>query len=527
MKNIFLKIVCISIVLSFLLLVDASFVNKRNFASGASNSDCKIELQFKVGDKSYTKNNKTQPAMDAMPEMKSNRMFLMIRYVAEAVGAKVEWIAATKMVKITRRDGQVIEMVVGSGKAKINGVASQIDMNNLSVVPYISQGRTYCPLRFVATSLGATGENDIIWDQQNKSATLFFDDPDCTSDEEVVPPSNFVLVPANSKLGINEPFYVSKYYMKIKDKSDGNQKYDSSFVAESRASGTPWIGLTMEQAKAECEALGEGYSLISNSEWLTIAHDMEKVAKNWSDNSAHETGQSSAKLNIGHVCRYGPRGIGGRVDAGKNNGVYNGESLLEASTDDNNGCYGYKAIDADKWGKVAKPELNKNGWNLYRRTFYLTNGSVLWDFGGNVWSWTDFFVPKAKDRAHIDGHIDECYLEINACNTFSDKMKAVDIQSLNPAITDVTRYQGKNYYPKGEDKWGFVMDEYTNLNCLGRYHPTSNDDSAGLIMRGCSYMHGDGVAGIYSIGMGYNKNPSHIECEVGFRCVWRPTKQSR
>lgn len=142
----------------------------------------------------------------------------------------------------------------------------------------------------------------------------------------------------------------------------------------------------------------------------------------------------------------------------------------------------------------------------------------------NAWSWTDLFVPKAKDRAHIDGHIDECYLEINACNTFSDKMKAIDLQSLNPSITDVTRYQGKNYFPKGEDKYGFVTDTYTNYNGLGRYHPTSRDDSAGLAMRGCSYMHGDAMGGIYSIAMGYNKNPDHIECEVGFRCVWRPKK---
>ena len=177
-----------------------------------------------------------------------------------------------------------------------------------------------------------------------------------------------------------------------------------------------------------------------------------------------------------------------------------------------------------KWGKVEKPMLDSNGWNLYRRTFYLTNGEVLWDFGGNVWSWTDFFVPKAKDRARIDGHIDECYLEINACNTFSDVMKPENIQSLNPDIADKTKYTGSNYYPKGEDKNGVVVDQYTNLNRLGRYHPTSRDDSAGLAMRGTSYMHGDAMAGIYSIAMGYNQNPNEIECEVGFRCVWRPVK---
>ncbi|MDD4614870.1 MAG: hypothetical protein PHI40_05640, partial [Caldisericia bacterium] len=170
--------------------------------------------------------------------------------------------------------------------------------------------------------------------------------------------------------------------------------------------------------------------------------------------------------------------------------------------------------------------LDNNGWNLYRRTHYLTNGEVIWDFSGNVWSWTDYYIEKSKDRCRIDSHYDECYLEINACNTFSDVMLPSHIQSFNPAIADTSLYTGKNYYPKGEDKYGFVVNEATNRNGLGRFHPTTRDTTAGVGMRGTSYMHGDAMGGIYSLAMGYGPNPSHIECEVGFRCVWRPVSNS-
>jgi len=301
-----------------------------------------------------------------------------------------------------------------------------------------------------------------------------------------------------------------------------NQKYSPHFIAESRASGTPWIGLTMEQAKEACQALGEGYSLITNEEWMTIAHDMERNPKNWSDHQTHEKGRSNAKLNIGNVCRYGPRGNGGRIDKGRNNPYY-GEGALPASEDDDNGVFGYKAYTCGNWGKIEAPTLDKNGWNLYRRTHYLTNGEVIWDFAGNVWSWTDYYIEKSKDRCRIDSHYDECYLEINACNTFSDVMLPSHIQSRNPAIADRSLYTGSKYYPKGEDKYGFVVNETTNRNGLGRYHPTTRDTTAGVGMRGTSYMHGDAMGGIYSLAMGYGPNPSHVECEVGFRCVWRPT----
>ena len=278
----------------------------------SSSENSRIVLTFTEGSTSYTVDGAVK-TMDSAPVVRNGRVFLLVRFVAEECSASLDWDAGTKTTTIHTSKGETIKMTLGSATAYRNGKPVQIDSSNPNVVPFTVNSRFMCPLRFTGELFGATGPNDILWDQKTRTATLSIQR---TSDEqaEITPPTGFVKVPANPKLGINEPFYVSKYEMKIKGIKDGNQKYDEKYVAESRADGTPWIGMTMAQAKAECKALGDGYSLITNAEWMTIAHDIESNPKNWSDSQTHQTGRSNAKLNIGNVCRYGPRGNGGRID---------------------------------------------------------------------------------------------------------------------------------------------------------------------------------------------------------------------
>ena len=329
-------------------------------------------------------------------------------------------------------------------------------------------------------------------------------------------PPGFVRVRANPALGTSHDFCVSKYEMKIRGQDRGDRGYDPNLVAESRASGTPWIHLTLTQARAECRALGKGYDLISNPEWMTIAHDVESVAANWSDNATHRKGPAFAMLNVGHCCRQGPRGIDCRRSGGN---AYSG-GPLPAGTNDADGCYGY----AESGAGAPVPTLNANGWNLNRRTHRLSNGAVIWDFSGNVWEWVDWYIPRAADRARIDGVIDNNFLEVNACDPVPGAMPALSFKSLNPDMTDVTLYSGTNYVHN--DPYGFKITRNTNRNRLGRLHPTARDDGpgsgAGAAMRGGDCMHGDANCGIYAMAMGYGPNPAHILCEVGFRCVYRP-----
>lgn len=326
-------------------------------------------------------------------------------------------------------------------------------------------------------------------------------------------PKGFIFVPGDPDLG-TEDFYVSKYEMKIYGMDNGDQDYNPDFTAESRASGTPWINLTLQQAREECAALGDDFHLITNAEWMTIARNIEKVAANWSDNQTHLTGMSNAYLNVGHSCRQGFRGIQYR----KNGGSGFTEGPLAASIDDNDGLYGL--LKADFENQVQT--LNSNGWNVFRRTHFLTTGDVIWDFSGNVWDWVDWYIPNANDRVRIDKHIDDNYLEINACNSHFGIVKENEWYSLNRQLCDLSFYTGANYFPEGEDQYGLRVNQRTNLNRLGRYHPTKYNNTAGAAMRGGSYTHGDADNGIYALGMGYGENPGIIKCEVGFRCVWKP-----
>jgi len=326
-------------------------------------------------------------------------------------------------------------------------------------------------------------------------------------------PPGFILVPGDSQLGTTD-FYVSKYEMKIAGIENGDTVYNENFIAESRPSGIPWINITLQQARLECESLGEEYHLITNAEWMTIARNIEKNAANWSDNSTHLNGMSNAYLNVGHSCRQGFRGTEYR----KNGGSGFTEGPLAASNNDDAGLFGLIQGSFE----TAPQTLNENGWNLFRRTHFLTNGEIIWDFSGNVWDWVDRFIPKASDRVRIDNHIDNNYLETNACNSNFGVIKENEWYSLNKNICDITLYTGINYFPEGEDQYGLRVNQFTNLNRYGRYHPTKNENISGAAMRGGSYTHGDADNGIYSMGMGYSENPATIKCEVGFRCVWKP-----
>jgi len=546
-----------------------------------SSSDGGIVLQ--IGSKTAFVDGK-QVELESPPVIVNSRTMVPIRFISESLGARVNWIGETKTITIDVPKQEIIE---GEGvfegklrdsfenaKVSIDVYCSEdadfrmVDMfidkvsipestiriltkrpefiygDNIKssgiVIKHDTQiqnntffciiddnellygGSVLTGLSIYSTDTGLV--NDLVerFDTAWESSPIISDIQDDKQDN-ITPPPGFIEIPPNPKFGIDKPFYVSKYEMKIKGESDGNKGYDSSYIAESRADGTPWIGLTMSEAKQACEALGEGYSLITNSEWMAIAQNIELCEKNWSDGKTHKTDQTEAMLNVGNVCRYGNRGTSARIAEGKGM-EYFGEGVLEASSNDSLGCFGYKSYDAGIFGFVEKPELNDSGWNLFRRTHYLPNDSVIWDFSGNVWEWCDWNIELSKDRARIDAHFDENYLEINACNTFSDKMKAIDFQSYNTGITDISKYTGDNYYPDGDDIYGIKADKYTNLNRLGRFHPTSRDYSAGIAMRGSSCMHGDSTAGIYSLAMGYGSISKEIKCKVGFRCVWRPTE---
>ena len=111
--------------------------------------------------------------MDAAPVIMESRTLLPIRYVAEAIGAKVSWNNNERKVTITLK-GTIIELWIGLNYAKVNGEFKLIDSTNTTVTPIIVEpGRTMLPLRFVSENLGAK----VDWNSSKREVTITYPAP--------------------------------------------------------------------------------------------------------------------------------------------------------------------------------------------------------------------------------------------------------------------------------------------------------------------------------------------------------------
>jgi len=102
---------------------------------------------------------------DVAPIIRNNSTMLPARFVAENLGAKVDWDPDLRRVIITPKDpgaGQII-MTIGSTIATVRGM-----QQTLHTAPFIEGGRTYTPVRFIVESLGY----DVKWDPNTKTVTI-------------------------------------------------------------------------------------------------------------------------------------------------------------------------------------------------------------------------------------------------------------------------------------------------------------------------------------------------------------------
>jgi len=114
----------------------------------------KMTVTLAIGKKTVLINGSpSEKGLDVAPFIKDATTFVPIRFIAEAFGAKVNWIQAVKGISIEWMDKK-IEMQIGSKKALINGKEVRMEQ-----APMIVNGTTFVPLRFVAESLSA----DVEW----------------------------------------------------------------------------------------------------------------------------------------------------------------------------------------------------------------------------------------------------------------------------------------------------------------------------------------------------------------------------
>ncbi len=84
-----------------------------------------------IGDKAIS--------LDAPPQIVNGRTLVPLRFIAEAMGSKVEWIASSKEI-ILRLGDKTVKLQVGVNEALINNQDKVI----LDVPPMIMEGRIWC-----------------------------------------------------------------------------------------------------------------------------------------------------------------------------------------------------------------------------------------------------------------------------------------------------------------------------------------------------------------------------------------------
>lgn len=239
------------------------------------------------------------------------------------------------------------------------------------------------------------------------------------------------------------------------------QKYAASNIGGlpiSQAGSIPWANVTQSSALSACASLGTGYRLITNPEWMTLAANLANVGSNWSGGSV-----GSGTLRRGHSDN-------------------NPNSACAAHANDANAY-----VETDCTG-------SSTGNFVERRTSTLSNAAVVWDIGGNLWNWVDYFNAADKPTP-----AEALYYEFSSISgsTTTPKAHLVPLNSVQPWWTD---------------SWTAPQQG------IGRIHPGTNG-AGGAMLRGL-FWNGGVNTGAFSVGLFDNQLTANLA--FGFRCTWQP-----
>ncbi|MFA5746007.1 MAG: archaellin/type IV pilin N-terminal domain-containing protein [archaeon] len=294
--------------------------------------------------------------------------------------------------------------------------------------------------------------------------------------------SGYIPVPGNYLYGTmndNNGFCVMKYEAKYSSGSghdtvsptctDGTEDYSAvSTIVQSTYSNSPLTEVNLCAAKQICE--NSGGSLITNNEWMTIARNIERVQNNWRTSIGDI-------LYVGHTDNDPP-------------------FALPAVEDDENGYYETGALGTTQ-----------------RRTLYLNNNEVIWDFSGNILEWTSNTVAirNHPDAYNSNGTVNNGgwtggWIEYYTNNTNRKLIYTnlgtttfiyKDLYLLNPLYNDT----------KGVGTGRFCSDRSSTNELITGY------------LRGGSFGYITN-AGVLSLSLG--SVPSDRLSNFGFRCVIIP-----
>lgn len=240
-------------------------------------------------------------------------------------------------------------------------------------------------------------------------------------------PSGWIKVPADSAYGTGH-FCVMKYEAK-----------NVSSVATAQAANTPWVSISQASALSACRALGVGYDLISNPQWMTIGSNIAGIAGNWT---------------------------GGSVGSG---------TLFAGHSDSNpNAACGASSNDSLYYVESTCTPVGSGDNSDQRRTLSLSNSNVIWDFSANVWESTTYLNR-------------------------GDKPGATDNWFEYSALSGTTTTPLKDFVPTNAVK-SYWSDTWNSTKWIGRYWSATNG-TGGVLGRGGDWADGT-YTGVFTAGLG-------------------------
>jgi len=98
----------------------------------------------------------------------NGRTMVPVRFVSEALGARVDWVVETRKVLIRRVDGTVMELTIGKTDMMIKKDKNKPIIVKMDVSAVINNGRTYVPVRYIAEAMGL----NVDWNGKTNTVVL-------------------------------------------------------------------------------------------------------------------------------------------------------------------------------------------------------------------------------------------------------------------------------------------------------------------------------------------------------------------
>ena len=254
-------------------------------------------------------------------------------------------------------------------------------------------------------------------------------------------PDNYVGI-SNVVGASSDSFCVMKFEARFESGEEFENPFDRKGLrlrASARPNGSIITDVSINNAIKYCKENGIGYNLLTNDEWQIIARSIELEDSNWFEK---ESGVRALNyLNFGNVF---------------------GSIQTDGDTSDERGI-----------------------WSKETRFHRLLNGSMIWDFSGNVWEIVSHNIKLSDD---YEGYI----------YRLPSSMKHI----FGPE---------KNYRS---------LDSISELRNYGVGLGYASLEGGSIILRGGSFRSYEMNAGIFSVMSTSSTNEERSD--VGFRCTYRP-----